>query len=83
MTREVIIHVKRARRFLQPIVTQQHEQESYPHIQYQEDQYEGLQFDISQSQIGQSQTWQSQACGNQLLEVGMVWRRTLLITSQR
>jgi hypothetical protein len=53
-----IIRVNRALQFLQPIVAQQQEQESYPHIQLE--QPEALQSQVGQSQIGQPQTWQPQ-----------------------
>ena len=55
-----IIRVNRALQILQPIVSQQEEQESLPHIQSQEDQYAAIQSQVGQSQIGQSQTWQPQ-----------------------
>uniref|UniRef100_A0ACD5W443 Uncharacterized protein n=1 Tax=Avena sativa TaxID=4498 RepID=A0ACD5W443_AVESA len=50
-----IIRVNRALQFLQPIVMQQQEQQSY-----QEDQSEATQPQVGQSQIEPSQTWQSQ-----------------------
>jgi hypothetical protein len=65
-----IIRVNRALQLLQPIVTQQQEQESYPQIQYPEEQpqvgqsqtwqSEVGQSQVDQSQAGQSQTWQSE-----------------------
>lgn len=55
-----IIRVNRALQFLQPIVAQQQEQESYQRIQYQGEQPEAVQSQVGQSQIGQPQTWQTQ-----------------------